>query len=304
MTTTGVSSAAGRSSPTAPQGTIVVAGALAQKAGQGGHAWVLLQYLLGFRRLGWEVLFVDRLAPATADWSGSAGAAQSGPGLRYVADVMRQFGLAGAFTVLLGGSQTFGLPRAAVLERVRRSALLLNVMGFLEDQELLEAAPRRVFLDIDPGFGQMWQALGLCETFKQHDAYVTIGQNIDRPGCAIPTCGLTWITTPPPVVLEEWPVEITDPAGRPIAASRPGGVLTARSSTAAGPTAYALMNSDVLSSCRGAAGRPFGWRSTSILPRPGTWLRWPTTAGSWSIPEPRRATRRPTAPTSVTRRPS
>ncbi|HWI06323.1 MAG TPA: hypothetical protein VNT54_02260, partial [Solirubrobacteraceae bacterium] len=45
---------------TAP-GRITVAGSIAQKPHQAGHSWQFLQYLLGFRRLGWDVLFVDRL---------------------------------------------------------------------------------------------------------------------------------------------------------------------------------------------------------------------------------------------------
>ena len=52
--------------------TVVVAGSVAQRPGRGGHAWVLLQYLLGFQRLGYEVLFLDRLSremlPPGADW--------------------------------------------------------------------------------------------------------------------------------------------------------------------------------------------------------------------------------------------
>ena len=48
-------------------------------------------------------------------------------------------------------------------------------MGYLDDEEILGAAPLRVFLDIDPGFGQMWQELGLAEPFAGHDRYVTIG---------------------------------------------------------------------------------------------------------------------------------
>src|SRR5436309_16008737 len=43
---------------------VAVAGSVAQKPGHGGHTWVFLQYLLGFRRLGWDVLFLDRLDPA------------------------------------------------------------------------------------------------------------------------------------------------------------------------------------------------------------------------------------------------
>ena len=43
--------------------TIVIAGALAQRPRIGGHTWVFLQYLLGFKRLGWDVLFLDQLEP-------------------------------------------------------------------------------------------------------------------------------------------------------------------------------------------------------------------------------------------------
>jgi hypothetical protein len=63
-----------------------------------------------------------------------------------------------------------------------------------------------VFLDIDPGFGQMWQALGQHETFRGHDAHVTIAENIGKRDCPIPTCGLSWITTKQPVVIDEWPI--------------------------------------------------------------------------------------------------
>ena len=79
-------------------------------------------------------------------------------------------------------------------------------MGFCTDEELLAAARHRVFLDTDPGFGQMWHELGLADVFAGHDAYVTIGERIGTPGCSIPTCGLRWETTLQPVVLDEWPV--------------------------------------------------------------------------------------------------
>jgi hypothetical protein len=77
-------------------------------------------------------------------------------------------------------------------------------MGYLKDEALLGCAPRRVFLDIDPGFGQMWQDLGQYAMFQGHHDYVTIGENIGRPDCDIPTCGIDWITTPQPVVLDYW----------------------------------------------------------------------------------------------------
>jgi glycosyltransferase involved in cell wall biosynthesis len=185
---------------------VVVAGSLAQKPRRGGHSWVFLQYLLGFRRLGWDVLFLDRLEPEMCrDASGQRCSLDLSLNLRYFLEAMERFGLEGKFALLYRqGEQCIGLSRQQVLERTRDAALLLNVMGFLTDEEILERAPQRVFLDIDPGFGQMWQDAGLTNIFQGHDQYVTIGQNIGRPGCPIPACGLPWITTPQPVVLEHW----------------------------------------------------------------------------------------------------
>lgn len=189
------------------RGEIVVAGSLAQRPWFGGHVWVFLQYLLGFRRLGWDVLFVDRLEPGMCvDDSGAPCSLEQSTNMSYLLSVMRKFGLQDDFALLYGGGRkVVGLSRERLLERTRRSALLLNVMGYLDDEAMLELAPRRVFLDIDPGFGQMWQALGLQEMFHSHDYYVTIGESIGAPECAVPTCGISWITTRPPVVLDQWP---------------------------------------------------------------------------------------------------
>src|SRR5439155_18909215 len=129
-------------------------------------------------------------------------------------DVLGRFGLGESFAVACDGArQWMGLPRGVVLERVRASTLLLNFMGYVNDADVLAAAPSRVFFDFDPGFGQMWRDLGLADLFRGHDAFVTVGENIGRPDCTIPTCGLTWITAPQPIVLQYWPVAEPATAG-------------------------------------------------------------------------------------------
>lgn len=82
-------------------------------------------------------------------------------------------------------------------------AAVLNVMGFLERDALAARGPW-TFLDIDPGYAQMWHALGLTDMLAGHDRYVTLGANVGQPGCTIPDCGLEWIGTPPPVDLDAW----------------------------------------------------------------------------------------------------
>ncbi|MEO5575419.1 MAG: hypothetical protein ABIR67_12280, partial [Gaiellaceae bacterium] len=42
--------------------------------------------------------------------------------------------------------------------------------------------------------------------FDRHDRFVTVGAALGTPACVMPTCGLTWIATPQPVVLDHWPV--------------------------------------------------------------------------------------------------
>jgi hypothetical protein len=180
------------------RGRIVIAGSVAQKAHNAGHTWQFLQYLLGFERLGWDVLLLDSLEHAEDP-------AAEGARIAYVEQTMREHDLDGAWTIALPGGRHAGLPRGEALRFVRDADLLLNVMGFCGDEELLGAARRRVFLDTDPGFPQMWHDLGLADVFAGHDAHVTIGERIGEPDCEIPTCGLDWITTPQPVVLDAWP---------------------------------------------------------------------------------------------------
>lgn len=190
------------------RGRIVVAGSLAQRPGVGGHAWVFLQYLLGFQRLGFEVLFLDWLDPIMCrDRAGASCVPADSWNLDWIRAVMRNHGLADAWSLTVRGiDQHFGLHRKAVREWAREADVLLNVMGFLDDPELLALPRLRVFLDIDPGFGQMWQELGLARPFHSHDFYFTIGENIGSAACIVPTCGIAWKTTPQPVVLDHWPV--------------------------------------------------------------------------------------------------
>ncbi len=187
---------------------ITVAGSVAQRPGNGGHTWVFLQYLLGLRRLGYDVLFVDRIEPEMCvDRAGNASAVESSWNVEYFRDVMARYNLADAYALFYdGGRNVIGRARHEVIAHVSESDLLLNVMGFFDDAEILSRAKLKAFLDIDPGFGQMWKALGLHDLFVGHDAYITIGENIGNPDCEIPTVGINWITTPQPVVLEQWPV--------------------------------------------------------------------------------------------------
>src|SRR3982751_2574834 len=178
--------------------TILFAGMIAAAPRQGGATWAVLQYLLGFRRLGHDVLFVEpvkpsSLRPARAGLGESANA-------EYFRQVTREFDLHGRAALLLEGTtECVGLPYSNVLEFCRQADVLINVSGMLTDPALLERVPVRAYLDLDPAFVQMWQAVqGVDMRFDGHTHFLTVGQSIGRPDCPVPTCGRRWAGTLPP----------------------------------------------------------------------------------------------------------
>jgi hypothetical protein len=195
--------------------TVLLGGSVAQRPGSGGHTWVFLQYMLGLRALGAEPMLVDWLEPdICTDAAGHPASVERSRNVAYLQDVMEHFGFGDRWAVMHdGGRAVIGMSEAALDRAVRAAALLVNVNGFVRQERVFDRVPLRAYLDIDPGFGQMWRALDLHDPFAGHDAFVTIGERIGRPGCTIPTNGLDWITTPQPVALDHWPVQPPAPAG-------------------------------------------------------------------------------------------
>jgi hypothetical protein len=179
--------------------TVVVAGALANKPRSGGEAWVRLSWLLGFARMGHEVALFEQL-PKEA-WG-------TGPGRSYFHDVVSAFGLEGRAALVCGdGPEADGMAWADLLALASRADLLVNISGHLAAEPLMERFGRRAYVDIDPGWTQIWSEQGGDPArLAGHDVYFTIAESIGRPGCDLPTGGLDWKATRQPVVLDEWPV--------------------------------------------------------------------------------------------------
>jgi hypothetical protein len=200
------------------RGTIVIAGSLAQGSRRGGHCWFFGQWLLGLRKLGWDVFFLDYE---------DDDASHQPEDHERLANVMRGFGLDGHYALLTPEGSTVGCSRIDSINVLCHSEALINVMGFLRDEELLAAAPRRVFLDVDPGYGQIWYELGLADVLSGHDDFVTVGGNVGRELSAVPSAGVSWISTLPPVVLDEWPRVVGGAAWTTVATWRgPSGPVT------------------------------------------------------------------------------
>ena len=185
----------------------LVAGALANKPNNGGEAWVRLSWILGLRRLGWDVWFVEELQPEICvDEAGSPTTFAGSINRRYFEEVTSQFGLAGAATLICGGA-TAGAAYDELLDWASQAQFLFNISGHLKRRELVQAPRSRVYIDLDPGFTQLWAERGEIGTdLAAHERHVTLGSNLGRAGCPLPTGGIDWQQTLPPVLIDEWPV--------------------------------------------------------------------------------------------------
>jgi hypothetical protein len=178
--------------------SVVVCGALANKAGNGGEAWVRLSWVLGLDRLGHDVFFVEHIDEAI-------------PAQReYFAATVEVFGLTGRSFLLERGVA----PSEELLDLAAAADLLVNISGNLTPSPLFPRFRRKVYVDLDPGYTQIWHHAGLSGArLEGHDLYFTVGEGVGGAGCPIPTNGIDWRPLRPPVLLEAWPVVRTD-AGR------------------------------------------------------------------------------------------
>jgi len=185
---------------------VIVSGMIAADPNQGGATWAVLQYVLGLRELGHHVILIEPL-PQHTRGSGSGPIAQS-IHADYFRQVARRFDLAShAALVDQGTDETAGLSYGALVAAARDADLLINISGMLTDPRLLEPIPRRLYLDLDPAFNQLWHAAeGVDLRFDGHTHFATVGGLIGTDGCGVPTCGRAWLPTLQPVVLSEWPL--------------------------------------------------------------------------------------------------
>jgi hypothetical protein len=186
--------------------TVFVAGALANKPANGGEAWVRLSWLLGLRRLGYEVCFVEQLSPdACVDTNGAPAPVARSDNLAFFRGVVDRFGLSATSSLIYDdGAQVFGMTADELLARAESAVALFNISGHLKDEPLMRRFTRKIYVDLDPGFTQYWHAAGHPLGLENHDEHLTVGSHVGTDACPIPTRGIRWRHVRPPVVLDEW----------------------------------------------------------------------------------------------------
>jgi hypothetical protein len=169
--------------------TIVLAAAVAGRHRLGGSIWVRRSWAQALQRLGFEVFLVDQLSP--------------GGKPEAFDEVTKELGIRGA---LVEGDKVHGCERDELLDRLETAALLVNLSGHVRDAELLRRPGMRAFVDLDPGYTQIWHAQGYDVGLAGHDYYFSVGTNVGTPAWTLPSADVAWHPIRQPVVLEDWPI--------------------------------------------------------------------------------------------------
>jgi hypothetical protein len=175
---------------------LILGGMVAAGPGHGGATWAALQYALGLRALGHDVLLLDEVrGPGDPDARAAC-----------LAQVTAAFGLERRAALLTGGGGAVGATYDDVLTFATSADLLVNLAGTVHDPAVLEAIPRRLLVDLDPAFTQLWHAQGVDVGIASHDRFASVGLRLHADECTVPDGGVAWTPTLPPVVLDAWPV--------------------------------------------------------------------------------------------------
>lgn len=171
----------------------------------GGHWSWFLQYPLGLKDLGHEVLWLE-LMQSTGHPDSDARI------VRDFFELTARYGLDRDCAVMIfDGSldfqpferaQVLGKNREDIKDAIRDADLLLNFCCAIR-QPLLSTFRRRALLDFDPGHLQICALLWEMNV-ADHDALLTIGARINAPDCEVPKLGRRWRTFEPCIYLPVW----------------------------------------------------------------------------------------------------
>lgn len=166
----------------------------------GGHLWVYLNWALGLRSAGCDVVWLESVEPGMPP--AEVGALVAGLRAR-----LEPFGLADSIALTSKAGED--LPSTVVegcveLETASEAAPLLN-LSYDACAAVTDRFRRTALVDIDPGLLQVWLSEGVA-SLPRHDVYFSIGETVGRPDALFPDGGIQWQYTPPCVALDRWPV--------------------------------------------------------------------------------------------------
>jgi hypothetical protein len=174
----------------------------------GGVAWCSLMYLLGLRKLGHQVWYLEDTGESNFDPAANTKATDPGYALKFIHDALAPYELAERWCYVDYTGKHHGHDREGWRRICRDADLFLDLSGgcwFWRDE--YARIPFSAFIDSDPAFTQLAIAEGVpwyLEFFSRFNILFTFGRNIGTPRCAVATSPFHWEHTWQPVDMEQW----------------------------------------------------------------------------------------------------
>jgi hypothetical protein len=188
---------------------VIVNGLIAQYP-LGGVTWDYLQFVLGLKRMGCDVYYLEDTGQWPYNPNEGGMAKDCKFNVEYLANVMKRFGLADKWAYCFPWkSQWFGLSERKRTEVIQSSDLIINVSGTLQKPWNYRQTKLLVYIDTDPVFTQAKLARGQKDFRKMidaHDVHFSFGEAFSE---AMPVTGHHWRPTRQPIVLSEWNPSVT-----------------------------------------------------------------------------------------------
>jgi hypothetical protein len=176
----------------------------------GGNIWLVVQYLLGFQRLGYDVYYVEEhgINPGmlmTEETDDSCALASE-----FLTRVLSRFDLGNrwAFHALHADGRYYGMSESKVKELYRSAELLINLHGGTVPLPEHAETGRLIYLGTDPVELEVELAEKRPETIaflEPHRTFFTWGLNQGRPDCEVPVSErFHFHPSPPPVIVDLW----------------------------------------------------------------------------------------------------
>ncbi|HEX4355633.1 MAG TPA: hypothetical protein VHZ95_22055 [Polyangiales bacterium] len=191
----------------APRGKIIVSGILFWYP-LAGVTYQFLHYMLGLRRLGWDVYYIEDSGRWLYDPFNRIITGDAEPNVARVAPVLAAHGFEGkwAFRGAYPNGACYGMNEGQILQLYREADALLNVTGAQEIRDEHRVIPRRIFVESDPFGSQVKLFNGdpkMRALLDDHDTWFTFGENVGQSDCSVPI-DRTWLPTRQPIALELW----------------------------------------------------------------------------------------------------
>jgi hypothetical protein len=177
----------------------------------GGQTWLYLNWLLGLRKLGHEVWYIEDDTVWPYDPERDSITDDCSYAVRHIASCMERIGSPDTwgFRAAYRAEECYGITGAQLDELYRTCDALLNIVGATDLRKEHLAAPLRVYVECDPVIAELQLANGDNHTataLANHHAIVTYGENFGAADCRVPIDGRSYGKTRQPVDLDLWPM--------------------------------------------------------------------------------------------------